>query len=57
MAMAPHILIGLDLGKVATRIAYTRADSPSFSEADTPEAIVQAFLDGTIVAGENLCDH
>ncbi|NLE73820.1 MAG: hypothetical protein GX604_04210 [Actinobacteria bacterium] len=33
--MAPHILIGLDLGKVATRIAYTRADSPSFSEADT----------------------
>ncbi|NLX55496.1 MAG: ATPase [Planctomycetaceae bacterium] len=25
--------------------------------SDTPEAIVQAFLDGTIVAGENLCDH
>ena len=25
--------------------------------SDTPETIVKAFLDGTIVAGENLCDH
>ena len=25
--------------------------------SDTPESIVKAFLDGAIVAGENLCDH
>ncbi|NMC20660.1 MAG: ATPase [Thermogutta sp.] len=25
--------------------------------SDTPEALVNAFLDGTIVRGENLCDH
>lgn len=25
--------------------------------SDTPERIVQAFLDGTIVSGKNLCDH
>ena len=25
--------------------------------SDTPETIVKAFLDGTIVAGENICDH
>ena len=25
--------------------------------ADTPETVVKAFLDGTIVSGKNLCDH
>lgn len=25
--------------------------------SDTPETIVKAFLDGTIVPGENPCDH
>lgn len=25
--------------------------------SDTPETIVKAFLDGTVVSGENLCDH
>ena len=25
--------------------------------SDTPETIVTAFLDGTVVSGENLCDH
>jgi len=25
--------------------------------SDTPETIVKAFLDGTIVSGNNLCDH
>lgn len=26
-------------------------------QSDTPETIVKAFLDETIVAGKNLCDH
>jgi hypothetical protein len=25
--------------------------------SDTPETVVKAFLDGTIVSGKNLCDH
>ena len=25
--------------------------------SDTPETIVKAVLDGTVVSGENLCDH
>jgi ATP-binding protein involved in chromosome partitioning len=25
--------------------------------SDTPEAIVSAYLDGTLQTGENLCDH
>lgn len=25
--------------------------------SDTPENIVQAYLNGTLVAGQNLCDH
>ncbi len=25
--------------------------------ADTPEALVAAFLDGTLSSGQNLCDH
>lgn len=25
--------------------------------SDTPETIAKAFLDGTIVSGDNLCDH
>lgn len=25
--------------------------------SDTPEKIVQAYLDGSLVSGQNLCDH
>ncbi|MBN2577801.1 MAG: NifB/NifX family molybdenum-iron cluster-binding protein [Pirellulales bacterium] len=25
--------------------------------ADTPDALVRAYLDGTLVSGQNLCDH
>jgi len=27
------------------------------ASADTPETIVQAYLDGILVTGDNLCDH
>ena len=27
------------------------------ASADTPENIVQAYLDGILVTGDNLCDH
>ena len=27
------------------------------TSADTPENIVRAYLDGTLVTGDNLCDH
>jgi predicted Fe-Mo cluster-binding NifX family protein len=27
------------------------------ASADSPERVVQAYLDGTLVTGDNACDH
>lgn len=52
------VIIAGGMGQRAQRLFAQRGIRVVYGvPSDTPETIVKAFLEGTIAAGENLCDH
>ena len=55
---APDVIIAGGMGQRAQQLFAEKGIRVVYGvPSDTPETIVKAFLDGTIVSGKNLCDH
>ena len=53
-----EVIIAGGMGQRAQQIFAANGIRVIYGVAsDTPESIAKAFLDGTIVSGDNLCDH